>query len=225
MTKSHRALTLAAAVVCLAAGCRQERPATTGAVILDIDTKGQISMGGTPLTMSEARNALRQEVAARNTSDFPATIRAEADTSHRHVKRALDICAATGIYRYSLALAGTERTVDFSLSVPDPDNPERAAGIHIVEPVFDEDGVVSPEDFPPPGILVLDSGYVMDGQEIDIAGIEEYMTATCTGTAAIVTVFLAEHSRHVQVIDLVEACRRAGVQNFDVCTLPPARAR
>ncbi len=74
-------------------------------VVINVDKSGTISIARTPLTQAELASVLRKSVneAKRYGGEVPVVIRADGGASHQMVRQAMDISAASGIWKIKIA--------------------------------------------------------------------------------------------------------------------------
>lgn len=70
-------------------------------ITIEVDEKGTVTIGRTPLTLSKLRNVLEKTV-----SDYgefgisiPIQIRADSGSKHLAVKQVMDTCTSAGLYK------------------------------------------------------------------------------------------------------------------------------
>lgn len=70
-------------------------------ITIEIDPKGAISIGRTPLPVSRLRQVLAKTVADYGVlgPSIPILIRADAAAQHRSVKAVMDTCTSAGLYK------------------------------------------------------------------------------------------------------------------------------
>lgn len=71
-------------------------------VTITVDKRGIISLGAAVLSERQLQGAMQNAV---NESGFgiPVMIRGDKDTQHTHIRKAMDACAAVGIWQIKLA--------------------------------------------------------------------------------------------------------------------------
>ena len=67
---------------------------------IEVDRGGRISIHNATLNDSNLRDILRSRV-NKHGNEFPVLIRADRRTQHEKVKRVMDICTASGIWKLS----------------------------------------------------------------------------------------------------------------------------
>ncbi len=67
---------------------------------IEVDRRGRISIHNATLNDSNLRDILRSRV-NKHGNEFPVLIRADRRTQHEKVKRVMDICTASGIWKLS----------------------------------------------------------------------------------------------------------------------------
>ncbi len=77
---------------------QENMPPTT--LEIEVDRRGRISIHNATLSESLLRDLLRARV-NRHGNQFPVLIRADRRTQHEKVRRVMDICTATGIWKLS----------------------------------------------------------------------------------------------------------------------------
>jgi len=71
-------------------------------VTITVDKRGRISVG--PAVMSERQlQGAMQSVVNESGFGVPVMIRGDKDTQHTHIRKAMDACAAVGIWKIKLA--------------------------------------------------------------------------------------------------------------------------
>ena len=71
-------------------------------VTIDVNDRGELSVGRVPLSPGQLRSIMRNTVAIHGQS-MPVVIRGDVETTHQHIKNAMDICTQAGLYRISFA--------------------------------------------------------------------------------------------------------------------------
>jgi len=67
---------------------------------IELDRRGRISIHNATLSESQLREIMRNRI-NRHGNEFPVMIRADHRTMHEKVKRIMDICTASGIWKLS----------------------------------------------------------------------------------------------------------------------------
>ncbi len=67
---------------------------------IEVDRRGRISIHNATLNDANLRDILRSRI-NRHGNEFPVLIRADRRTQHEKVKRVMDICTASGIWKLS----------------------------------------------------------------------------------------------------------------------------
>jgi biopolymer transport protein ExbD len=67
---------------------------------IELDRRGRISIHNATLSESRLSDILRGRI-NRHGNEFPVLIRADRRTQHERVKKVMDICTATGIWKLS----------------------------------------------------------------------------------------------------------------------------
>ena len=70
-------------------------------ITIEVDEKGKVAIGRTPLSISKLRKVLTKTVAdyGQHGITIPIQIRADGGTQHASVKRVMDICTSAGLYK------------------------------------------------------------------------------------------------------------------------------
>ena len=70
-------------------------------ITIEVDEKGKVSIGRTPLSISRLRQVLEKTVSdyGQHGITIPVQIRADADARHASVKRVMDSCTSAGLYK------------------------------------------------------------------------------------------------------------------------------
>jgi biopolymer transport protein ExbD len=70
----------------------------TGAtIIIEVDKRGWISLGGAQTTPSQLRQIIRRRF--DRFGEFPVLIRGDYRTRHRDIRTVMDICTESGLYK------------------------------------------------------------------------------------------------------------------------------
>ncbi len=70
---------------------------TRGAMIVEVDRKGAISMYNCGMSEAYFKHIVTQRF--KNSGDFPVMIRADKRTKHSDVRKVMDICSSIGIWK------------------------------------------------------------------------------------------------------------------------------
>lgn len=70
-------------------------------ITIEVDDKGKITIGRTPLSVSKLQKVLSKAVSDYGVygPSIPIQIRADHASRHANVKRVMDICTASGLYK------------------------------------------------------------------------------------------------------------------------------
>ncbi len=70
-------------------------------ITIEVDDKGKITIGRTPLSVSKLQKILTKAVSDYGVHgpSIPIQIRADHASRHANVKRVMDICTASGLYK------------------------------------------------------------------------------------------------------------------------------
>ncbi len=74
-------------------------PMTNLAIVIEVDAKGKLTIGGVKITPRELQTMLQKRYNKFGT--FPVMIRGDKRTPHKHIKTAMDIVTSCGIARIS----------------------------------------------------------------------------------------------------------------------------
>lgn len=76
----------------------ESMPSTT--LEIEVDRRGRVSIHNAPLTEAQLRGILKNRV-NRLGNEFPILIRGDRRTQHEKVRRVMDICTESGIWKLS----------------------------------------------------------------------------------------------------------------------------
>ncbi len=71
-------------------------------VTIDVNNRGGLSISRVPLSSQQLYAVMRNTVGIYG-QQLPVVIRGDVDTTHQHIKNAMDICTRAGLYRISFA--------------------------------------------------------------------------------------------------------------------------
>jgi len=71
-------------------------------VVVEVDSRGRIFIGGRYYRYSEFKFIIRSTVARVGTS-VPGFSRGDKDTAHMYIRRVMDVCTAQGLYKVQFA--------------------------------------------------------------------------------------------------------------------------
>ena len=71
-------------------------------IIIEVDRRGRISIGGVPLGLRDFTYIIKGTI-KRLGSEIPIFIRGDKDATHRQIRRVMDICTANGLYKVQFA--------------------------------------------------------------------------------------------------------------------------
>ncbi len=71
-------------------------------VTIDVNNRGGLSISRVPLSSQQLYAVMRNTVGIYG-QQLPVVIRGDVDTTHQHIKNAMDICTQAGLYRISFA--------------------------------------------------------------------------------------------------------------------------
>ena len=70
-------------------------------ITIEVDAKGKVFIGRTPLSISKLRKVLTKTVADYGVHgpSIPIQIRADGETQHSSVRQVMDVCTSSGLYK------------------------------------------------------------------------------------------------------------------------------
>ncbi len=77
-------------------------------MVIEVDRRGWLSINNVQLTEGKLREIIRGRY--RRFGTFPVMIRADRRTEHRDVRKVMDLCTETGIWRIDFAAIKEKKT-------------------------------------------------------------------------------------------------------------------
>lgn len=72
-------------------------------IFIDVNEKGQLSVGRIPVSDEALVDYIKRQVAAYGTRQLPIVIRGDRRVEHAHIRRAMNICTEAGVFNIKFA--------------------------------------------------------------------------------------------------------------------------